>query len=235
MSLPEWSLALDNDESAVLEAALGMLDGEYYDGDTIESALLEPVKLQCNLVDGASVSSRHLVRGDSKEMEVVDAFLDEFSMIEELNEQVPQATATTSPSSDTDSSSPSGSVPRQVKERRRSRVRPKQELNQLREQEIELSRKLKALRLESRQRVLDESSLPREGSTKAHTRKHSLMFWERVALRQDQQRQRAEQENRRLKDQLQMYARHSRLLQQALNRRLLGSVRHIRLLSCVHS
>lgn len=111
----------------------------------------------------------------------------------------------------------------QCKSSKRTRVRPKAELAQLRKEEYELSRKLHTLRLEARPKILIRKSSRLKHSAE-HTRKQLLLYWERAASRQAQRRQQSEQENCRLREKLQIYLRHTRQIQQAIPRQLLRLV-----------
>jgi hypothetical protein len=129
--------------------------------------------------------------------------------------------------SDSDSSRSLGhasTVVLATKPERRSRSRPKDELAQLRRQETDLAAKLRELRLDAR-RLVVRSAQTETSSGGDTSRQHSLLFWERAAARQLQQRQLSEHENKRLKALLQTQIRQARHLQQLLARRLVVSVR----------
>lgn len=97
----------------------------------------------------------------------------------------------------------------------RTRVRPQQELSRLRSEQRALASSLAQLRRAAQQAVERDDE---------RGRGLSLAFWERAAARQAQRRVEAERENRRLRDQLQALARHSRRLQRALDRPALAPV-----------
>lgn len=254
MDCAGWPPALDPEDAAALDEALQLVGGDTLLGDedallcadqstskaALGSALIPPApRLNAN-------SARELRRGDSGELAVLNAtraFLDECDIGSDADEEEMDdshhghaSPATVSSShSDTDvgketiarNAASAARVRIVTKSARRHRVRPKEELARLREEESQLVSKLRDLRLEARRRLITSSrgnSSRKASSDKLAVRRHSLLFWERAASRQLQHRQRSEQENRRLKGLLQGQIRRTRQLQQALSRRLVESV-----------
>lgn len=220
-----WPLVLGDDNAAVIEAAIELIgDGEAIENDGDRHCVAEDSSSSNDTARSVTRLPQSL--HDDAAWDATLAFVDECDV--GLDDDVDRSDSDNSSQATTASRSPdsAGRAPvarRVVATARRARVRPKAELARLRKEESELSSKLRGLRLEVLASSRD-SSCHKSSSNVMTSRQHSLLFWERAASRQLQNRQRSEQENRRLANLVQTQRRLARQLLQALNRLQSASV-----------
>jgi hypothetical protein len=220
-----WPLELGDDDAAVFEAAIELIgDGELFEYDGDRHCAVEDSSSNTATAGSATRLPRCL--HEDAAWDTTLSFVDECDMgtsddVGRLDSDTSSQATTTSRS--LDSAGVIQAATPGVTTARRARVRPKEELARLRKEEGELSSKMRRLRLEVLAASRGSNSHNSPSNTLA-SRQHSLLFWERAASRQLQNRKRSEQENRRLTNMVQTQRRLARQLLQALNRLQSASV-----------
>ncbi|RLN71163.1 hypothetical protein BBJ28_00004400 [Nothophytophthora sp. Chile5] len=180
--LPPSSLLIDSDDCVMLEAALSFIDG-------------------CS--DLPSGSEGEALGDASPSEDFVPDFVADLDRIGNLSPTGP----TLDCNSDDDASPNTWEKSVVVsKPTRRYRLTPKQEIEQLRVQELQLSRQLEQLRLQA------HDSAQYVGGARLRA---TLPFWKKAASRQYQSRQDSQRENRRLRLLVSTHKKRAKRLQQA--------------------